>query len=189
MRMAKPAARDIDAADELHWILSAIDSRSGPWETDGPESLRALLEPGDDTENWIDFDCDERMHLQALYNSLAKLLRRAPNFYGRVIGGMCHVICWDRNQILDPADDCLALHPDLRAGLRLLQDQRADFLPRLEREARAAVASTIEAAAARHVAEMRLSADVAAIQRALPQQWFGGWDLVSGPDRTVWWRP
>ena len=159
MKMAKPSARDIAAADELHWILSAIDARwGGPWETDGPQSLRGLLEPSDDNQEWTDFDSDERGHLQALYNSLAKLLRTASNFYGRVLGGMCHVICWDRNQILDPALDHLELHPDIRAGLELLRHQRADFLPRLEREARAAVASTIEAAAARHLTKMAASA-------------------------------
>lgn len=159
MKMAKPSARDIAAADELHWILSAIDARWGPWETDGPQSLRELLEPsGRDGDEFVEFDCDDQEHLQALYNSLAKLLRTAPNFYGRVLGGMCHVICYDKNQILDPALDHLELHPDLLAGLRLLKAQRADFLPRLEREARAAVASTIDAAAARHLEEMARAA-------------------------------
>ncbi|WP_289241802.1 hypothetical protein [Delftia sp.] len=97
------------------------------------------------------------------------------------------MICWDRNQILDPADDCLTLHPDLRAGLQLLQAQRADFLPRLEREARAAVASTIEAAATRHLAEMQLSADLDAIRRSAPR--LIGIDMASGPDNTEWGLP
>lgn len=156
MRMAKPSARDIDAADELHWVLSSIDGRfGGPWETEGPRSLRALLEPQDEDGEWISFDEDNPRHLQALYNSLAKLLRTAPNFYGRVLGGMCHVICYARNEILDPSLDYLELHPDLIAGLRLLEAQRAHFLPGLERTARAAVADTIEAAAARHLCEMK----------------------------------
>lgn len=155
MKMAKPSARDIAAADELHWILSAIDTHwGGPWGTDGPQSLRGLLEPSSDDEEWTDFDRHSRKHLEALYNSLAELLRTAPNFYGRVIGGMCHVICWDRNQILDPGVNYLELHPDIRAGLRLLEAQRADFLPQLERDARAAVAKTIEDATARHLGEM-----------------------------------
>lgn len=159
MRMAKPSQRDIDAAGELHWILSNIDGRfGGPWETDGPDSLRKLLVPDGEDGEWTDFDADDPQHLQALYNSLAKLLRTAPNFYGRVIGGMCYVICWDRNQILDPALDYLELHPDLLAGLKLLQSHRANFLPSLEQAARAAVAETIEAAAARHLAEMGLAA-------------------------------
>lgn len=150
MKMARPSARDIDAADELHWVLSAIDSRwSGPWATDGPDDLRAALAADEE------FDCDNREHLQALYNHLAKLLRLTPNFYGRVINGMCHVICWDRNAILDPADDCLSLHPDLLAGRELLNKHRADFLPRLEREARAAVAAQVEHSAATHLTAMR----------------------------------
>lgn len=156
MRMAKPTQCDIDAAGELHWILSNIDSRfGGPWETDGPASLRHLLEPDDEDGDWTDFDEDDPRHLQALYNSLAKLLRKAPNFYGRVIGGMCYVICYDKNQILDPALDYLELHPDLLAGLKLLHSHRANFLPGLEHAARAAVAETIEAAASRHLREMK----------------------------------
>lgn len=157
MRMAKPSKRDIDAADELHWVLSAIDGRfGGPWETDGPDSLRQLLEPDGEDGEWTNFDEDDPRHLQALYNSLAKLLRKAPNFYGRVLGGMCHVICWEKNRILDPALDYLELHPDLLLGLELLKEAKANgtWLDRMEREARAAVAATIEQAAARNLAEM-----------------------------------
>ena len=157
MKMAKPNRRDIDAADELHWILSAIDERwGGPWGTDGPESLRQLLEPNEDSSGWSDFDGDNRDHLKALYNSLCTLLRTAPNFYGRVLTGMCHVICWTENQIIDPALDYLELHPDLIAGQKLLADYRANFLPNLEQMARDAVAETIEAAVTRHLSEMGL---------------------------------
>lgn len=172
MKMAKPSERDIDAAGELLSLMNDLSCGYCPWDGD---------------EDATYFDPDDRDHLRRLYDAIDRLLDRAPGFTNRVIGGMCYVICWDRNQILDPADDCLTLHPDLRAGLHLLERQRADFLPNLEREARAAVASTIEAAAARHLAEMRLSADVAAIQRSLPHQWFGGWDLASGPDTTGYW--
>ena len=162
MKMAKPSERDIDAAGELLSLMNNLSSGYCPWDGD---------------EDATYFDPDDRGHLRRLYDTLDGLLDRAPGFTNRVISGMCYVICWDRNQILDPADDCLALHPDLRAGLRLLQDQRADFLPRLEREARAAVASTIEAAATRHLGEMGLT--------AAPR--FIGWDLASGPDTTVLW--
>lgn len=152
MKMAKPTARDIDAAGELLQVLEAIDARwSGPWPIDGvPEDLPKFLEDEDEA-----FDCDNRAHLRVLYNHLARLLRKTPNFHGRVISGMCYVICWDHNCILDPAQDVLDLHPDLRAGLVLLGQQRADFMPRLERAARAAVAHGIEQAAARHLVEMR----------------------------------
>ncbi|KRC36275.1 hypothetical protein [Acidovorax sp. Root219] len=152
MKMAKPTERDIDTAGELLQVLDVIDKHhrwGGPQLADGPKDLFKAL--GDD-----EFDEDDPEHLQALYNHLAKLLRRSSNFHGRVIGGMCYVVCWDHNRILDPAQDVLDLHPDLRAGLVMLERHRADFLPRLEREARAAVASTIDAAAARHKLEMGL---------------------------------
>lgn len=157
MRMTKPSARDIDAAGELMGILQIIDKRfGGPWPTEGPESLDALLHPSED--EWLDFDEDNPTHLQALYNSLAKLLRTAGGFPGRVIGGMCYVICWDQNEILDPADDCIELHPNLRKGLELLQEYRKNFIPNLVQQAQAAVAATIEESAARHLAEMALRA-------------------------------
>jgi hypothetical protein len=150
MKMAKPSQRDLDAGMDLLGILNTIDTRfGGPWPTEGPKSIN-------DLEG--DFDCDNKSHLQALYNSLAELLRTAPGFSGRVIFGMCGVICYEKNQFLDPAQDVLAMHPDVLAGLDLLQQHRADFLPRLEREARAAVRQTIDRAAARHLAEMGIAA-------------------------------
>lgn len=142
MRMVKPSERDIDTAGELIALLNDLSRGYYPWERyeeDGPSY----------------FDPDDRKHLRRLYDSLDGLLDRAPGFPTRVIGGMCYVICYDKNQILDPADDCLELHPDLKAGLKLLKEQRANFLPGLEKSARAAVADTIELAAARHLAEMK----------------------------------
>lgn len=149
--MAKPSARDIDAGFELLGILRDIDGRfGGPWPVHGPKDLTAL---GDE-----EFDADDPKHLQALYNHLAKTLRSAPGYPGRVLGGMCAVICYERNQFLDPADDCLAMHPDVLEGLKLLEAKRSDFLPGLERQARAAVAEIIERAAARHLSEMGIPA-------------------------------
>ena len=144
MKMAKPTERDIYAAGELMQVLDAIDERwGGPWPIrDAPQNLPEFL--GDES-----FDSEDYKHLQVLYNHLARLLRTAPNFHGRVLGGMCYVICWDHNRILDPGQDVLDLHPDLRAGLDLLAEHRADFFPRLERESRAAGGRTREAAAAR----------------------------------------
>ncbi len=144
MRMAKPSERDIDAAGDLMGVLSALSKGYYPTRRD---------DDCDDAPTY--FDEWDREHLRHLYDLINETLDRAPGWPGRVIGGMCYVICWSRNQILDPADDCLRLHPDLRQGLQLLEQHRADFLPRLEREARAAVAATVEAAAARHLAEMR----------------------------------
>ncbi|WP_417283385.1 hypothetical protein [Comamonas sp.] len=141
--MAKPSELDIDAAGDLITLLGDLSRGYYPWERheeDGPSY----------------FDPDDHKHLRRLYDSLETLFDRAPGFPMRVIGGMCYVICYDKNQILDPADDCLELHPDLKAGLKLLKAHRANFIPSLEQAARAAVAETIEAAAARHLAEMQI---------------------------------
>jgi hypothetical protein len=153
MKMAKPSARDIDAGGDLLSIMQTIDSGYGPPQTtlDGPESLDEALE--DDY-----FDCENPAHLRGLYNSLAALHRRAPGFPGRVLGGMCYVICYHKNQFLDPSKNYLALHPDVIEGLELLAERREDFIPRLVREAHAAVTEAIEAAAARHLAEMKSAA-------------------------------
>ncbi|WP_019700434.1 hypothetical protein [Paracidovorax oryzae] len=140
MKMARPSARDIDAAGTLMQILNDLQSGYYPfYDKDDPTY----------------FDPEDREHLTRLYEGLDQLLENAPGFPGRVIGGMCFVICSDRNAILDPADDCLSLHPDLVAGLELLRKHRADFLPRLEREARAAVAAQVEHSAATHLTAMR----------------------------------
>lgn len=158
MRMAKPSENDIDAAGRLLQILDTIDSGGGgPWVTaQGPYGLEEALNIDDEYGLGSDFDCDDPNHLRGLYNSLAKLLREAGGFHRRVIGGMCYVICYDENQFLDPSKDYLALHPDARQGLELLAEHRANFLSRLERKARAAVAEVIEQSAARHLAEMQL---------------------------------
>ncbi|MET3512793.1 hypothetical protein ABIC63_000558 [Pseudacidovorax sp. 1753] len=143
MKMAKPSERDIDAGSALLSLRNDLSSGYYPW--------------NDGEHRPTYFDPDDRQHLRRLYDALDALLERAPGFAGRVIGGMCYVICWDRNQILDPADDCLALHPDLVRGRQLLALARADLLPRLEREARATLASHIDRSAAAHLAAMRAS--------------------------------
>lgn len=108
MKMAKPYPADIKAAEELHQVLQLIDARfGGPFSI--PETgqcLSTLLHDGLDA-----FDSDNLTHLQTLYNHLARLLRTAPNFYGRVIGGMLWVIMNEANEILDPAADVIELHP------------------------------------------------------------------------------
>lgn len=108
MKMAKPSDRDKEAAEELMQILQLIDARfGGPWPNpDAGENLSELLKDGEE-----EFNSDNTTHLQTLYNNLARLLRTAPNFHGRVISGMCHVIMYEKNEILDPESDCIDLHP------------------------------------------------------------------------------
>ena len=113
MKMAKATERDIDAAGELIQVLDAIDTRfGGPWPLpDVPEDLPKFL----DGEA---FDSDDTQHLKTLYNHLARLLRSTANFHGRVIGGMCYVILYPKNEILDPTADTLELHPRLQDALK-----------------------------------------------------------------------
>ncbi|MBZ9667487.1 hypothetical protein H3221_022355 [Pseudomonas sp. LMG 31766] len=122
MKMAKPSARDIEAAEELHQLLQMLDARfGGPFQNhEAGDDLAMLLDNGDNA-----FDSDNLQHLQTLYNHLARLLRNAPNFYGRVIGGMVWVIMNEANQILDPESDCIDLHPRFQ--------QMADQLKEAER--------------------------------------------------------
>lgn len=124
MKMAKPSALDIEAADELMQVLQLIDARfGGPWANpDAGESLSKLLEGSED-----EFDADNTTHLQTLYNNLALLLRRAPNFHGRVIGGMCHVIMNEKNEVLDPASDCIDLHPRFQRLAERVQALETDL--------------------------------------------------------------
>lgn len=117
MKMAKASDRDIDAAGELLQLLDIIDRRwGGPCPVaQAPDDLFEFLGEADS-----DFDADEPEHLQVLYNHLARLLRRAPSFHGRVIGGMCYVIHNPRNEIIDPDLDYLEMHPKLRGLLNNL---------------------------------------------------------------------
>lgn len=114
MKMAKASESDIEAAGELLQLLDVIDRRwGGPCPIDAPDNLFEFL--GDS-----DFDADDPEHLQVLYNHLARLLCRAPNFHGRIIGGMCYVIHNPCNEIIDPDLDYLELHPVLRGLLNNL---------------------------------------------------------------------
>ena len=127
MKMAKPSSADITAAGELLRLLDLIDQRF-ICQTDDAQELDAILEEEGE------FDAGTQSHLQALHASLIKLLREAPGFHLRVIGGMCHVICWDQNKILDTSASVLQLHPDLLEGLKLLNAQRKAHAPKNEIE-------------------------------------------------------
>lgn len=105
MKMAKPSASDIDAAGDLMSILNQVDGGYYPV-TDGD---------GDDMPTF--FDEFDRDHLRAFYEAIKETMNRSPGYPGRVIGGMCYVIMYDKNEIIDPASDVIELHPKLVATL------------------------------------------------------------------------
>lgn len=116
MKMAKPSERDLDAAGRLLGLLDTLQAtRTMP---------RA---PEVDLQTLVDedrFDPHNGDHACAALHELHSILRESPGFATRVIGGMAYVICWEANAILDPSATVLELHPDLRAGKALLEQQR-----------------------------------------------------------------
>lgn len=100
MRYAKPSDKDIDAACSLMQLLNSL----GSYALDGVPDFFTLLDDGD-------FDQDNIVHLQSLFNKLVTLMHKNPSFHNRVIGGMCFVIMYSENQIIDPDSDHLEMHP------------------------------------------------------------------------------
>jgi hypothetical protein len=106
MKMAKATERDIDAAGDCMGVLQDIASgyypaREGEGDEYGP----------------VRFDEDDPEHLRRFYDMVKATLDASPGWPGRVIGGMCYVVMWDANKIVDPDSDVLELHPDIKAAL------------------------------------------------------------------------
>lgn len=99
MKMAKPDTIDIAAASDLMALLNALEDGYHPVQDDDEDG---------DTRR---FDPEDSEHLRDLYDAIDKILERAPGMPMRVIGGMCYVIMWDRNKIIDPDADTLEMHP------------------------------------------------------------------------------
>lgn len=106
VKMAKPSAKDIAAAEELQQVLNAIDQNQR-WGCAALEDTPDFFQLIDDDE----FDPEQDRHAQALYNKLVTLMWENPSFHNRVISGMCHVIMYEKNEIIDPDSDCIDLHP------------------------------------------------------------------------------
>lgn len=94
MRQAKPTQEDITAAFNIQTIL---DLASGG----------ELPSGQDDTE---DFDADDPAHLAKFYNAIMTLYQGRPGGLARVVAGMETVL---NNNVLDPDDKIMSLHPRL----------------------------------------------------------------------------
>jgi hypothetical protein len=100
MKMAKASEKDIDAAGNAMSVLQDISGGYYP-QRDGDEC--------DDNR----FDPEDPAHLRKFYDLMSATLDASPGWPGRVIGGMCYVILYKKNQIVDPDADTLELHPTL----------------------------------------------------------------------------
>lgn len=118
MKMAKASKNDIDAAGDAMSILQDISS--GYYPARGAEEDEPTF-----------FDPDNFDHLRKFYDLMNATLDVSPGWPGRVIGGMCYVVMYDKNQIVDPKSDTLDLHPRLAAAPELLAVLQ-DVLPELE---------------------------------------------------------
>lgn len=98
MKMAKATEKDIDAAGDAMTVLNDISSGYYP------------KRDGDDCEDFR-FDPDDPAHLRKFYDLMRATLDASPGWPGRVIGGMCYVILYPKNEILDPDASTLELHP------------------------------------------------------------------------------
>jgi len=98
MKMAKASNKDIDAAGDAMSVLQDISSGYYP-QRDGDECEDSRFDPEDPA------------HLRKFYDLMSATLDASPGWPGRVIGGMCYVILYPANEILDPAADTLQLHP------------------------------------------------------------------------------
>lgn len=108
MKMAKPDRKDVDAAGDLMSLLNQADRGDYPGPQKGAPDY---------------FDENNFEHLRAFYDAVKETLDRAPGWPGRVIGGMCYVILYEKNEIVDPDSDVIELHPRL---VRALQSQQAE---------------------------------------------------------------
>jgi len=96
--MAKASERDIDAAGNAMSILNEISSGYYP-ANEGDEDAPTFFDP------------DNTDHLRHFYDLMNATLDKAPGWPSRVIGGLCYVILYEKNQIIDPDSDTLELHP------------------------------------------------------------------------------
>ena len=105
MKMAKPSELDIDAAGNLMSLLDQLDRGDYP-----------SIENDQDVPDWFDeYNFD---HLRAFYDAVKSTLDKAPGYPCRVIGGMCYVIMYEKNEIVDPDSSTIDLHPKLVAALQ-----------------------------------------------------------------------
>ncbi|MCD9087386.1 hypothetical protein [Stenotrophomonas sp. SY1] len=92
VRMAKATHEDVDSAMKIAALIEGLHKDQHPGEADF-------------------FDADDTGHLRELYDHVIAATAGAGGGLFRVAGGMHSILV---SNILDPDDDCLALHPRLQ---------------------------------------------------------------------------
>lgn len=105
MKVAKADRQDLDAAMMLMGLLDTVSGGYYPSDSD------------DNEDDPTFFDEDNPKHLAQLWLRLKACLDAAPGFQGRVIFGAATMMD-PRNEVIDPDDDCLSLHPKLTAAMK-----------------------------------------------------------------------
>ncbi|MCM2310311.1 MAG: hypothetical protein NDI84_02810 [Steroidobacteraceae bacterium] len=113
MKVARAERQDLDAAMMLMGLLDNIDRGYYPSDSD------------DNEDDPTFFDEDDPEHLAQLWRRLKACLDAAPGFQGRVIFGAATLMD-PRNEVIDPEDDAISLHPRLEAALQ--DAKRLDWL-------------------------------------------------------------
>ncbi len=110
MKMAKATPKDLDAAIQLAGMIENVCQGYYPSNAD----------PEDDDPMF--FDADDHEHLRAFYDRVMEIVKPAPGGLHRVSGGL-HTLL--HNNIVDPAQDFIELHPRLVAALGLAESANA----------------------------------------------------------------
>lgn len=120
IRMAKCSQEDIDGAFDLAHIFDAIGKGEYPSYSATPEDRDAAEVAGGIPTFFDENDIDHLQHLHSLLTGLYERRRGFSLF--RLAMGMDTIL---RNDILDPDDDCLAIHPKFAAETKRLRDALA----------------------------------------------------------------
>jgi len=106
MKMAKASADDVNAATDVAGVLENLCKGYYP------------SKPDADDDDPMFFDPDDREHLRAFYDRVMSIVKPAPGSLFRVAGGMHTILA---NDVVDPDQDVLELHPRLDAALEAVE--------------------------------------------------------------------
>lgn len=100
IRLGKASDEDLNVAYRLMSLVDAIDDGYYPSNEEGAPTF---------------FDEDDRDHLQLLYRLVNEIAENSGGIH-RVVGA-AGILLDPKNNLIDPDEDCIELHPDLKATI------------------------------------------------------------------------